>query len=126
MILKLFFEMIDIIDDGRKRLKQKEDKESKRLRKQLFLSKKKIEYYLSYCQSHWDTVALDVVNCIQEWMVQWALQDNEKEDILTNTLLSKIHVISSSSETLQKTNAIKLHNQEPLIVPIETTKKSNV
>ena len=126
MILKLLFEMIYIIDDGRKRLKQKEDKESKRLRKQLFLSKKKIVYYLSYCQSHWDTVALDVVNCIQEWMVQWTLQDNEKEDILTNTLLSKIHVISSSSETLQKTNAIKLHNQEPLIVPIETTKKSNV
>ncbi|GFH52326.1 hypothetical protein CTEN210_08802 [Chaetoceros tenuissimus] len=124
MILKLLFEMIDIIDNGRKRLKHKEDKESKYLRKQLFLSKKKIEYYLSFCQSHWDAVAFDVVNCIQEWMVQWALED--KEDILTNTLLSKIQGISSSSESLQKTNGIKLHNQEPLIVPIETTKKSNV
>jgi hypothetical protein len=126
--LKVLICAYDTVDRAIIDLNKHHGKYSKNSRKKLFLVKKKLEYFLSWCQSYWDSCSEEVTKCIEEWIDDWNPREGEalsnQDEML---LLEKAIRLKNTNENL-KGKGIPLSMpemqklSEPLLIPVKTKK----
>ena len=81
LALKVLLMTGEIIVNARKELKRRPSRnkiENKLRRKQLMLASKKVEYFASWCHTHWDACCDDIVNDLESWLRDWNSTNEEK------------------------------------------------
>lgn len=129
MTLKALFYANDVVDKAMTDLKQHHGKYSKDSRKKLFLAKKKLQYFLSWCHSYWDSCSEEVTMCIEEWINDWnpgreegeALSKQDDMLLLDKAMRLKNMKTNSQGITLSTPDTQK-QLPEPLLIPIKTKK----
>ncbi len=80
MVLRILLDANDMIHDGSKALKRRrkggqDDINTKGMntiqRSNLKLATKKMEYYMSWCQTYWDDIGSEISGEIERWMNDW-------------------------------------------------------
>jgi hypothetical protein len=128
MVLKVLFTLYDMIDGARNKLKQSHEKDSRNSRKSLFLVMKKMLYFLSWCQTYWDSCSEDIVICIEEWIKDWDLEGKDAAHSIQDAIIFKktktmnnIEITNSLSIKLPLSNDQQV--EKPTLVPIKTKQR---
>ena len=121
MVLKVLLEIIDIIDHTRNILKLRLGSDSKKERRNLLLAKKKIHFYTSFCQTYWDDCSTSIVASIEKWLHDWALGDEERQEISDKMLMER----AKDPKAFRKTDCkVKLRREtcegDSLLVAVTT------
>jgi len=122
MVLKVLLEIIDVIDHAKNILKRRLGSESKKERRNLLLAQKKIHFYASFCQTYWDDCSTSIVACMEKWLHDWALHDEDRQKISDELLIERVKD-SKLSRKFDCTVKVKQETcAEPLLIAV-TTKK---
>ena len=122
MVLKVLLEIIDVINHAKNILKRRLGKESKKERRNLLLATKKIHFYTSFCQTYWNDCSASIVACMENWLHDWALHDDDRQKINDELLIERVKD-SKILRKLDSTRKVKRETcAEPLLVAVTTTK----
>jgi len=122
MVLKALLTTVDMIDDVRKKLKRNNNDGGSIGRKEFMLAQKKVEYYASWCHSYWDHSCTEVVHDVEEWLKDWVLRDEDREDVNNLLLLEKGQTTSKAPTSEISLTKKSNDDTNSLLVPRSTRK----
>ncbi len=99
-------------------------KQSYQFKKEWKLAKKKLEYYTSWINIHWDrSIHEDIVTDVKDWLNDWILKEDDKEKMKDVTIMGNIHTSTTSSSKKQRSDKVQsaiVAEPEVMLKPMST------